>query len=78
MLVRVGYFFFLVGLLVMFVFVASYQVNVPRYNLLLIGLLLIISGVFLVVKNRPPSEDAGRFRRFRRKGSGKDQNGEKD
>ena len=78
MLVRVGYFFFLVGLLVMFVFVASYQVNVPRYNLLLIGLILIISGVFLVVKNRPQSEDTGRFRRFRRKGPGKNQNGDKD
>jgi uncharacterized membrane protein HdeD (DUF308 family) len=78
MLVRVGYFFFLVGLLVMFVFVASYQVNAPRYNLLLIGLILIISGVFLVVKNRPPSEDAGRFRRFRRKDPGKNQHGDKD
>ena len=78
MLVRVGYFFFLVGLLVLFVFVASYQVNVPRYNLLLIGLILIISGVFLVVKNRPSSEDTGRFRRFRRKSSEKKQNGDED
>jgi uncharacterized membrane protein HdeD (DUF308 family) len=76
MLVRVGYFFFLVGILVLFVFVASYQVNVPRYNLLLIGLLLVISGVFLVVKKRPPSEDAGRFRRFRRKRSKENQNGD--
>ena len=76
MLVRVGYFFFLVGLLVLFVFVASYQINVPRYSLLLIGLFLVISGVLLVVKNRPPSEDSGRFHRFRRKGSGKNQNGD--
>ena len=78
MLVRVGYFFFLVGLPVLFVFVASYQVNAPRYNLLLIGLFLVISGVFLVVKNRPPSEDTGRFRRFRRKSSEKKQNGDED
>ena len=78
MLVRVGYFFFLVGLLVMFIFVASYQVNAPRYSLLLLGLFLVISGVFLVVKNRPPSEDAGRFRRFRRNRSEKNQNGDKD
>jgi uncharacterized membrane protein HdeD (DUF308 family) len=76
MLARVGYFFFLVGLLVLFVFVASYQVNVPRYNLLIIGLFLVISGILLVVKNRPPREDTGRFRRFRRKGSGKNQNGD--
>ena len=76
MLVRVGYFFFLVGLLILFVFVASYQVNVPRYNLLLIGLLLVVSGVFLIVKNRPPSEGTGRFRRFRRQRSEKNQNGD--
>jgi uncharacterized membrane protein HdeD (DUF308 family) len=76
MLVRVGYFFFLVGLLVLFVFVASYQVDAPRYSLLLGGLALVISGIFLVVKNRPASEDAGRFRRFRKTRSGKKQNGD--
>jgi uncharacterized membrane protein HdeD (DUF308 family) len=76
MLVRVGYFFFLVGLLVLFVFIASYQVNVPRYSLLLGGLFLVISGIFLIVKNRPPSEDTGRFRRFRRNRSVKNQNGD--
>jgi hypothetical protein len=76
MLVRVGYFFILVGLVVLFVFSASYQVNAPRYSLLLGGLALVVIGGFLVAKNRPPSEDAGRFRRFQKKRSGKKQNGD--
>lgn len=76
MLVRVGYFFIPVGLLVLFIFGASYQVNVPRYNLLLVGLALVVIGVLLVVKNRPPSEDPGRFRRFRKSRSAKNQNGD--
>lgn len=76
MLVRVGYFFIMVSLLVLFVFGASYQVDAPNYKLLLSGLALIFIGVFLVIKNRPPSEDTGRFRRFRKTRSREKQNNE--
>ena len=66
MLVRVGIFFITISLVVLFVFVASYQVDTPRYSLLLGGFVLILIGVFMIIRNRQPPEKAERFRIFRK------------
>ena len=66
MFLRVGYFFIIVSLVVLFTFGASYQVDEPRYSLLLVGLALIFIGILMVIRNRQPSEKADRFRMFRK------------
>jgi hypothetical protein len=76
MFLRIGYFFLPIGLLLLFVFGASYQVDSPDYSLFLAGIVSIIIGVVIIVKNRPAPTDAGRFRLFRRKS--KDDNGNGD
>ena len=76
MFVRVGYFFIMVSLIVLFVFFASYQVETPQYNLLLAGLALIFIGVFMILRNRQKSEKAGRFRMVHKMRSRKKQKGE--
>jgi cadmium resistance protein CadD (predicted permease) len=63
---RIGQFFFLVGLLVMFVFFASYMSETPKYNLFLIGLGSIFLGVFIMVRSRKPSGESERFRHIRK------------
>jgi LPXTG-motif cell wall-anchored protein len=76
MFVRVGYFFIIVSLIVLFVFFASYQVETPQYNLLLAGLALIFIGVFIIIRNRKNSEKAGRFRKVNKIPSRQKQKGE--
>ena len=66
MIVRVGYFFIMVSLIVLFAFVASYQVDTPNYSLLLVGLGFIFFGIIIVIKNRQRPEKAERFRLVRR------------
>ena len=66
MLLRIGVFFIMISLVVLFVFVASYQIDNPSYSLLLGGLALIFVGVFMVIRNRRPSEGTGRFRSIRK------------
>lgn len=61
-IVRIGYFFIMISLLVLFIFAASYQIDDPKYSLLLGGLALIFMGIFMVVRKRRPSEKAERFR----------------
>lgn len=63
---RIGYFFIIVSLLVLFLFVASYQVDEPNYSLMVIGLFFIFIGIVMVVKNHRPSEKAERFRMLRK------------
>ena len=63
---RVGQFFFLVGLLVMFVFFASFVTATPHYNLFLIGLGSVLIGAFIMVKSRKPPGESERFRRIRK------------
>jgi hypothetical protein len=64
MYVRIGYFFILVSLVVLFLFVASFQVGDPDFRLLLVGLAMLFTGIFAVRRNRKPSERTGRFRMF--------------
>ena len=62
MFLRVGYFFIIVSVIVLFVFAASYQTEDPNYSLLFGGLLLISIGIVITIKNRRPSEKSERFR----------------
>ena len=68
MYLRVGYFFIMVSVIVLFIFVASYQTDDhdPNYGLLLGGLLMIFVGIVMVIRNRRPSEKAERFRMIRK------------
>lgn len=76
MFVRIGYFFILVSLGVLFLFVASFQVGTPNFRLLLVGLVLLFTGIFVVRRNREPSEGTGRFRMFGRMRSRNNKDGE--
>jgi hypothetical protein len=76
MLLRVGYFLLPVGLLMLFVFGASYNIDTPRYTLLLGGLAILVVGLLIVAKNRPRSSDTGRFRRFRKNKTGSNGSGD--
>ncbi|HBX70050.1 MAG TPA: hypothetical protein DEH25_11915 [Chloroflexi bacterium] len=63
---RIGQFFFLVGLLIMFVFSASFANGSPYFNLFLIGMALISLGIFMMIRNRKPRSESERFRRMRK------------
>ncbi|MFC1996508.1 hypothetical protein ACFLXI_02735 [Chloroflexota bacterium] len=76
MFMRIGYFFIIVSLIVLFAFVASYQVDNPDYSLLLGGCALLFIGIFMVIRNRRPSEKAERFRMVHKARSRKNKNGE--
>jgi hypothetical protein len=66
MFMRIGIFFIMISVIVLFIFVASYQVDDPNYSLLLGGLALIFIGIFMVIRNRRPTEKAERFRTIRK------------
>jgi len=63
---RIGQFFFLVGLLVMFVFSASFMNETPDFKIFLIGLGSILLGMFIMIRNRGRSGESERFRRIRK------------
>lgn len=63
---RIGQFFFLVGLLVMFVVYASFMNGTPDFKIFLIGLGSILLGTFTMMRNRKRSSESQRFRRFRK------------
>jgi hypothetical protein len=65
---RVGGFFILVGLICLAVFFITDPADGIRSNLgiLMIGVVLLLLGVILKVKNRPPAEETTRFESLRR------------
>jgi hypothetical protein len=63
---RIGQFFFLVGLLVIFMFAASLANETPQGTYLLIGLPTTILGLFIMFKSRQPPGESQRFRRIRK------------
>jgi hypothetical protein len=63
---RIGQFFFLVGLLVMFVFSASFMNETPDFKIFLIGLGSILLGMYIMIRNRVRSSESERFRRIRK------------
>jgi hypothetical protein len=66
MSVRIGVFFTSIGALILFVFVASYMSDAPRYEFCLGGMLCLALGIFMVIKYRKPPEKADRFRSIRK------------
>ena len=73
---RIGYFLIMISFIVLFVFIASYQIDQPDYSLLLLGLALIFLGIFMVIKNRKQTEKADRFRLVRRMRNPRKKNGD--
>ena len=63
---RVGQFFLMVGLVVMFIFVASYQLGDPNFSFFFLGLGALILGAFLIFKHRKRGGEAERFRWIRK------------
>jgi len=63
---RIGQFFILVGLAVLFAFVASYQAGEPDALLALIGLGATGLGIFIRIKKRRPPGEPQYFRRLRK------------
>jgi uncharacterized membrane protein YfcA len=75
---QIGMFFLFVGMIVVFVFVASLQLGSPEYSYCLIGLFLVLLGGVLVYRNRRTPEPAKRFRILRRKPKKKKKKEEED
>lgn len=59
---QIGLFFLVVGLLVVFIFAASFQVNQPEYVACLIGLASLMLGAFLIYRYRRRPAETDRFR----------------
>lgn len=72
---RVGQFFLTIGLVVLVLFWATGEVNQPDWSFFCGGALAVALGVLLIVRDRPPPQETGRFRmikeRGRKRGKGK-------
>ena len=59
---QIGLFFLFVGVIVVFVFAASFQVGSPEYILCLIGLASLMLGALLIFRYRRTPTESDRFR----------------
>lgn len=59
---QIGFFFLVVGLIIVFMFAASFQVGRPEYFLCLMGLASLMLGAFLAYRYRRTQTSANRFR----------------
>lgn len=66
---QIGFFFFVVGLLVILLFGASFQVRKPEYLLCLGGIASLMLGAFLVYKYRRKPAENTRFRMIKKIGN---------
>jgi hypothetical protein len=64
--VRIGYFFAMVGALILFIFAASYMNQTPQFNICVIGAIPFALGVFLIIRYRKRGGEAERFRYIRK------------
>jgi hypothetical protein len=62
MLTRIGNFFILIGVILLLIFFFSDYSRSPVYNLVCIGLPLVVLGVFLKRKGHQPLPPSDRFR----------------
>lgn len=62
---RVGQFFFFISLIVLVVFFATVQAQQPQYELFLVGLVGIVLGGALTLRNRTSAPSVERFRTLR-------------
>jgi hypothetical protein len=64
--VRIGVFFTSIGALILFIFAASHMIGEPRYEFCAGGIFCLGLGIFMIIRNRKPSEKAERFRYVRK------------
>ena len=63
---KLGYFLFVVGALVLIVFIGSIMVDNPQSGFLFIAMILMAWGVYWMRKGTEPPESSNRFRLIRR------------
>ena len=59
---RIGRFLFVLGAGFLALFAFSDYAREPRYNLFFWGLIIIITGLVIIRRNKPEPVDSGRFR----------------
>ncbi len=62
---RIARFFFFFGLLVLVIFVASDVADVPRFDILFLGLGSLLAAILLARRGRGAPQPSERFRFFR-------------
>ncbi len=65
MIAKVGQFFLVIGLILLVIFFGTDQMDRPAYNFFCGGLTIIIFGIYLYWRDRPPAQPSGRFRLLR-------------
>ena len=63
--VRIGRFFLIIGLLVIFLFIATFLAGAPIFEFLMAGVIGVILGLALMVRGRSPPAGSERFRTVR-------------
>ena len=64
---RIGCFFILIGILLLFLFVTSDLAHVPQFTYLLTGVVVLLVGWLLWRNGRAAPRESGRFRILRRR-----------
>jgi len=64
---QIGYFFFYIGIIVLFIGIISLQSDFIAYGVCVAGVLIVAFGLFLIFRNRPTPVQSERFRLFRKK-----------
>lgn len=62
---QIGQYLIVIGLILLVIFFGTDQVNRPAYNYFCGGLIIIIFGIYLYWRDRPPAKQSGRFRILR-------------
>jgi hypothetical protein len=62
---QIGQYLLVIGLILLVIFFGTDQVNRPAYNYFCGSLIMIVIGIYLYWRDRPPAKSSGRFRLFR-------------
>jgi hypothetical protein len=62
---QIGQYLLVIGLILLVIFFGTDQVDRPAYNYFCGGLIIIILGIYLYWRDRPPAKPSGRFRLLR-------------
>ena len=63
---RIGWFFVIVGSVLLLIFFASDLAKQTSYEFLCLGMLAVVFGISLWSKGRPPAQPSGRFNALRK------------
>ena len=74
---QIGQFFLVIGLILLVIFFGTDQVHRPAYTYFCGGLLILLLGIYLYWRDRPPVKPSGRFRILRGSNRPDDKKGEK-